>query len=68
LHLIVETKGKEEIDLSGKETAKMSSAEKLFQDAQKIFGGNVEIHFKKQLSNKKITDLIREILKEKCKM
>jgi type III restriction enzyme len=68
LHLIVETKGKEEIDLSGKETAKMSSAEKLFQDAQKIFGGNVEIHFKKQLSNKKITDLIREILKEKCKV
>ncbi len=56
LNLIIETKGKEEQDLSSVEENKISLAEKLFANA------DYNVKFKKQLSNKKIVDIIKEVV------
>ena len=54
LNLVVETKGKDEENLNKIEKEK-------FYLARLAFDGNVNITFEKQLSNKKIADIIEEI-------
>ncbi len=56
LNLIIETKGKEEQVLSSDEKNKITLAEKLFANA------DYNVKFKKQLSNKKIVDIIKEVV------
>ncbi|MBG25679.1 MULTISPECIES: type III restriction-modification system endonuclease [Croceibacter] len=58
LYFVVETKGKDEEKLDKEERQKIKHAEK-------FFGDTVKIKFKTQFSNKKIEDLIREIIGEK---
>jgi len=55
LYFVVETKDKEEKDLSTEEKLKIKFAEKLFRD-------KIKIKFRKQMRNKNIKTLIREIL------
>lgn len=55
LNFIVETKNKEEKDLSPDEKNRIKSAEKLFKS--EFF----DVKFKKQMKNQKIVDLIKEI-------
>jgi len=54
LYFIVETKNADEESLRNEETQKIKHAEK-------FFGDNIEIKFRKQFSNKKITNLIQEV-------
>ncbi len=54
LNFIVETKGKDEEVLGDEEKQKIKYAEK-------FFGDKIQIKFKKQLKNKKISDLIKEV-------
>ncbi|GIV29894.1 MAG: hypothetical protein KatS3mg028_0960 [Bacteroidia bacterium] len=57
LHFIVETKNYlNESGLSEEEKMKIKHAEK-------FFGDNIKIHFRTQFSNKKIAELIRDLLK-----
>ena len=58
LYFIVETKGKDEEKLDKEEKQKIKHAEK-------FFGDTVKIKFKTQFSNKKIEDLIKEIIVKK---
>ncbi|MGB0981244.1 MAG: hypothetical protein ACPGUH_04005, partial [Winogradskyella sp.] len=58
LYFVVETKGKDEEKLDKEERQKIKHAEK-------FFGDTVKIKFKTQFSNKKIENLIREIIVEK---
>lgn len=58
LYFIVETKGKDEEKLDKEEKQKIKHAEK-------FFGDTVKIKFKTQFSNKKIEDLIQEIIVKK---
>ncbi len=55
LYFIVETKNRDEESLSGEEKQKIRHAEQFFGDA-------IKIKFRKQFSNTKIENLIREIL------
>lgn len=55
LYFIVETKGKDKEKLDKEEKQKIRHAER-------FFGDTVKIKFRKQFSNKKIEDLIREII------
>ena len=55
LYFVVETKDKQEKDLSTEEKLKIKFAEKLFKD-------KIKIKFRKQMRNKNIETLIREIL------
>ena len=57
LYFVVETKDKEEKDLSLEEKLKIKFAEKLFRD-------KIKVSFRKQLRNKNIENLIREILED----
>jgi type III restriction enzyme len=54
----VETKNTSEESLRNEEKQKIRHAEK-------FFGDTIKIKFRKQFSNKKIEDLIREIIVEK---
>ena len=58
LYFVVETKNAAEESLRNEEKQKIRHAEK-------FFGDTIKIKFRKQFSNKKIEDLIREILVEK---
>ena len=58
LYFVVETKNTTEESLRNEEKQKIRHAEK-------FFGNAIKIKFKKQFSNKKIEDLIREIIVEK---
>ena len=58
LYFVVETKGKDEEKLDKEERQKIKHAEK-------FFGDTVKIKFKTQFSNKKIENLIREIIVKK---
>ncbi|SFD06184.1 type III restriction-modification system endonuclease [Algibacter pectinivorans] len=58
LYFVVETKGKDEEKLDKEERQKIKHAEK-------FFGDTIKIKFRKQFSNKKIENLIREIIVEK---
>ena len=58
LYFVVETKNTSEESLRNEEKQKIRHAEK-------FFGDTIKIKFRKQFSNKKIEDLIREIIVEK---
>jgi type III restriction enzyme len=58
LYFVVETKNTTEESLRNEEKQKIRHAEK-------FFGDTIKIKFRKQFSNKKIEDLIREIIVEK---
>ena len=58
LYFVVETKNTSEESLRNEERQKIRHAEK-------FFGDTIKIKFRKQFSNKKIEDLIREIIVEK---
>lgn len=58
LYFVVETKNTAEESLRNEEKQKIRHAEK-------FFGDTIKIKFRKQFSNKKIEDLIREIIVEK---
>ncbi|WP_026777420.1 type III restriction-modification system endonuclease [Polaribacter sp. Hel_I_88] len=58
LYFVVETKNTNEESLRNEEKQKIRHAEK-------FFGDTIKIKFRKQFSNKKIEDLIREIIVEK---
>ena len=58
LYFVVETKNTNEESLRNEEKQKIRHAEK-------FFGDTIRIKFRKQFSNKKIEDLIREIIVEK---
>ncbi len=58
LYFVVETKNTSEESLRNEEKQKIRHAEK-------FFGDTIKIKFRKQFSNKKIEDLIREITTEK---
>ncbi len=58
LYFVVETKNTSEESLRNEEKQKIRHAEK-------FFGDTIKIKFRKQFSNKKIEDLIREIIIEK---
>lgn len=58
LYFVVETKNTTEESLRNEEKQKIRHAEK-------FFGDTIKIIFRKQFSNKKIEDLIREIIVEK---
>lgn len=58
LYFIIETKNTDEESLRNEEKQKIRHAEKFFRDT-------IKIKFRKQFSNKKIEDLIREIIVEK---
>lgn len=58
LYFIVETKNTNEESLRNEEKQKIKHAEK-------FFGDTIKIKFRKQFSNKRIEDLIREIVVEK---
>lgn len=58
LNFIVETK-----DVTSKDGLRDEEKFKI-KHAEKFFNGNVAIHFRTQFSNKKIVDLIKEIMKE----
>ncbi|NPA42516.1 MAG: hypothetical protein GXO27_00595, partial [Chlorobi bacterium] len=57
LYFVVETKDSEEIQLREEEKMKIRHAEKLF-------GETFKVKFKKQLRNKDILNIIKEILQE----
>ena len=59
LNLVVEAKDKTAITLSDEEKQKIKHAEKFFNQ----LGGTVSISFKKQLHNKTIVDLLKEVAK-----
>jgi type III restriction enzyme len=58
MYFVVETKNTSEESLRNEEKQKIRHAEK-------FFGDTIKIKFRKQFSNKKIEDLIREIIVEK---
>lgn len=57
LNLVVETKGKDKIDLGTEEGQKIKHAEKLFQELNK--NGNIEVKFETQLKAENIADIIK---------
>lgn len=58
LNLIVETKGKDEIDLGAREAQKIKHAEEYFNNN----GAKAQVVFKRQLNSDKMLDLIKEAL------
>lgn len=56
LNLVVETKGKEKIDLRIEEDQKIKHAERLFQELNK--NSNIKVRFKTQFDGDKIGDII----------
>jgi len=58
LHFIVETK-----NVSSENSLREEEKQKI-RHAEKFFNGNVKIEFKTQFSNKKIVDLIEEIIRD----
>jgi len=58
LHFIVETK-----NIEGRDSLREEERQKL-KHAEKFFKGAIKIEFREQFSNKKIENLIREIIKE----
>lgn len=57
LNLVVETKGKDEIDLADVENQKIKHAERMFMELNK--DSNIEVKFAKQLKGDKISEIIK---------
>ncbi len=59
MNLVVESKGKENEQLSSEEEMKIKSAELLFNSLSKE---NIKIHFSKQVKNQEIQSIIKKII------
>lgn len=57
LNLVVETKGKDEIDLGGVESQKIKHAEQMFHELNK--NSNIEVKFATQLKGNSIVEIIK---------
>ena len=64
LNLVVETKGKDEVNLGVEEEKKIKSAEMFFEMLNKNSNTKVNIEFKRQLKNERIAQIIQDIVGE----
>ena len=64
MNLVVETKGKDEVNLGVEEEKKIKSAEMFFEMLNKNSNTKVNIEFKRQLKNERIAQIIQDIVGE----